>query len=87
MRSGVTDARKPIDFGQSPDNTTETPCPARALAMVGVYVLPQERDLARTQGHQPLGLGDDRCDWPRVFGAPGIGDDTKGAKSVATLLH
>ena len=61
--------------------------PIRALAVIRVDVLPDERDLAHAGIGQALDLGDDFLNRPRNLGATRIGNDTEGAELVAALLH
>ena len=60
--------------------------PLRSLAMPGVDVLAEQRDLAHAGGGQPLGLGDDLRHRPRHFRAARIGHDAEGAELVAAFL-
>ena len=61
--------------------------PVRALAVIGVDVLADQRDLAHAGVGQPLDLGDDLVDRPRHLGAARIGHDAEGAELVAAFLH
>ncbi len=57
------------------------------LAVIGVDVLADQRDLAHAGVGQALGLGDDLCDRARHFRAARIGHDAEGAELVAAFLH
>ena len=59
----------------------------QALAMIGVDVLAEQRDLADAGLGEPLGLGDDLRNRPRNLGAARIGHDAEGAELVAAFLH
>ena len=59
----------------------------RVLAVIGVDVLADQRDLADAGVGQPLRLGDDLGDRPRHFGAARVGHDAEGAELVAAFLH
>jgi hypothetical protein len=58
-----------------------------ARPVIGVDVLPDQRQLAHAGGGQPLDFRDDLRDRARHFGAARIGHDTEGAKLVAAFLH
>ena len=59
----------------------------RVLAVIGVDVLAEQRDLADAGIGQTLRLGDDLGDRPRHLGAARIGHDAEGAELVAAFLH
>ena len=59
----------------------------RALAVIGVDVLAEQRDLADAGIGQALRLGDDRGDRPRHLGAARVGHDAERAELVAAFLH
>ena len=61
--------------------------PSGALAVIGVDVLAEQRDLAHARAGERSRLGDDCRDRPRDFGAARIGHDAEGAELVAAFLH
>ena len=88
MAGGVAQPRQAGDFGEP--GTASWPSPhsraVRPLAVPGVDVLAEQRDLADAGGSKPLGLGDDLRDRPRNFRAARIGHHAEGAELVAALL-
>ena len=89
MGGGVADARQALDLGQRPDQPRQRPGrpPVRArLAVIGVDVLAEQRDLDRARRHQLARLGQHRRSRPRIFGAARIGHDAEGAELVAAFL-
>ena len=88
MRGRVADAGEPGRSRRGPDQIAQAPLPAaRAGAVIGVDVLPEQGDLARAGDGQGACLGQHLCRRSRIFGAARIGDDAKGAELVAALLH
>ena len=61
--------------------------PVRALAVIGVDVLADQRDLAHAGFGQVLDFGEDLLHRPRHFHAARIGHDAEGAELVAAFLH
>ena len=89
MAGGVAQPRDAGNLGepmQQPRRASRR-APSGALAVIGVDVLAEQRDLAHAGIGQPLGLGDDLRDRPRDFGAARIGHDAEGAELVAAFLH
>ena len=58
-----------------------------AEAVIGVDVLPEQRDLAHARAGEAGNLVDDRANRTRGLGAAGIGHDAERAELVAALLH
>ncbi len=58
----------------------------RSLAVIGIDVLADHRDLADAGIRQALRFLDDLCDRTRHFGAARIGHDAEGAELVAAFL-
>ena len=64
-----------------------SPAERRAPRLVGVDVLPQQRDLAHAARHQRAGLLLHRLRRARGLRAAGVGHHAEGAELVAALLH
>src|SRR5438105_696292 len=58
----------------------------RGLAVIGVDVLAQQRDLDGAGSHQLARLGQHRRSGSRIFRAARIGHDAEGAELVAAFL-
>jgi hypothetical protein len=58
-----------------------------AEPVIGVDVLPEQRDLAHAGAGEAGNLVDDRANRTRGLGAAGIGHDAERAELVAALLH
>ena len=87
MARRIAQAREARDLGEALDEARERPhAPVRPVAVIGVDVLPDERDLAHPGVGEALGLGDDLGGRPRDLGAAGVGHDAKGAELVAAFL-
>ena len=88
MAGGVAQPRDAGNFGEPVQQAAERRGAAvGALAVIGVDVLADQRDLAHAGVGQPLGLGDDLRDRPRHLGAARVGHDAEGAELVAAFLH
>ena len=88
MRGCVADPVEPGDFSQSAHEIAEPPFPAvRPFAVIGVDVLPEQRELARTQGQEPACLVEDLGCRARILGAAGVRHDAERAELVAAFLH
>ncbi len=88
MRGRVAQPLEPRQLGERANEPAEAPhCAIDAVAVIGVDVLAQERDLARARGDEPLGFGDHRRGGAREFGAARIGHDAEGAEFIAAFLH
>ena len=55
-------------------------------AVIGVDILPEQRDLARAEGDQPSRLHLDIFHRARIFRAAGVGHDAKRTKPIAAFL-
>ena len=78
----------PGTCGHAFEQAPERPRPSvRAVAVIGVDVLADQRDLAHAGVRQPRDLGDDLHDRARHLGAARIGHDAEGAELVAAFLH
>jgi hypothetical protein len=55
--------------------------------VVGIDILPEQGDLARSAAHESASLIQHLRHRTRVFGASGIRDDAKAAKFIAAFLH
>ena len=55
------------------------------VAAIGVYVLPQERDLAHAVGHELLALGHDGLERAALLASADVRDDAVRAEVVAAL--
>src|SRR5690348_16454402 len=88
MTGRVAQARDARNLGESEEQSSERPRPpVGSDAMIGVDVLPDERDLAHSAVGEMLRLGDDLRRRARDFGAARVGHDAEGAELVAALLH
>ena len=88
MAGGIAQPHDALDFGQPPQQFAERPGPSvRAFAVIGVDVLPDQRDLAHAIVGKPLHVFDDPGDRARDFGAARIGHHAEGAELVAAFLH
>jgi len=66
VRRHVADASQARQFGEGADQIAQTPGTAvQPVAAIGVDVLAEQRDFARTSCNQPLGFGDDLACRPR----------------------
>ena len=87
MAGGVAQPVDAGDLGEAEEQPAEAPVAAVGpVAVPGVDVLAEERDLAHALVGEARGLGDDRVDRPRDFGAARVGDDAEGAELVAAFL-
>ncbi len=88
MRRRVADAGQPRQPCEDADQLAKAPLAAsiRCRAVIGIDVLAQQRDLARSIGDKAARLGDDLGGRTRIFGATRVRDDAEGAELVATLL-
>ena len=87
MRCCVAQPQQSGDLGQLADQPAEAPIgPVQALAVPGIHVLPQKRDLLRTLRHQPARLRDHRRRRTAGLGAARIRHNAERAEFVATLL-
>ena len=88
MAGAVAQARDAGNFRKAMHQPPERRCAAaRVLAVIGVDVLADQRELAHARAGQALGLGDDRLDRPRDLHAARVRHDAEGAELVAALLH
>ena len=88
MAGGVAQPVEAGDLGEAEEEPAEAPGAAvRALAVPGIDVLAEQRDLADALAGEARRLGDDRRDRPRDFGAARVGHDAEGAELVAAFLH
>ena len=88
MAGRVAQACDALDFGRAAEQTAERPLRAVGpRAMIGVHVLPDERDLTHTGGREAFHLGHDLRDGTRHFGATRIGHHAKRAEPVASFLN
>ena len=79
------DARHLRRARQKPSERPGTP--VRPFAVIGVDVLPDQRDLPHARARQSLDLRDHGGNRPRDFRTPGVGHDAESTELVATLLH
>ena len=88
MAGRIADAGDARHLGNAPHQARQRPDPAiGAIAMIGVDVLAEQRDVLHAGLRQPLDFGDHLRDRAREFGAAGIGHDAEGAELVAAFLH
>ncbi len=88
MAGGVAQPQQAGDLRQFAQQPRQPPGrAARAFAMIGIHVLPEQRDLPRPGRDQPPRLRQHRRHRARILGAAGIGDHAEGAELVAALLH
>ncbi|MGY3630616.1 hypothetical protein ACVWWI_007547 [Bradyrhizobium sp. USDA 3686] len=79
------DARERREVLQQP---AERPAfSVRSLAVIGVDVLSDQRELAHAVLGEPLHVVDDLCHRPRDFRATRVRHDAEGAELVAAFLH
>src|SRR3954469_2250629 len=75
-------SRKAVEQG------TERPHgPVRAVTVIRIDVLPDQRDLAHAVISQPAYVLDDVCGRTRYFPAPSVGHHAERAEFVAAFLH
>ena len=87
MAGGVAQARDAGHVRQAMQQAAERPDRAvRPLAVIGVDVLADQRELAHARIGEAQGLVEDLCDRARDLRAAGIGHDAEGAELVAALL-
>ena len=87
MAGHVAKPVEPGDFGEAGEKAAEAPRGAvRALAMPGIDVLAEQRDLAHPGPGKPRRFRHDRRRRTRNLGAARIGDDAERAELVAALL-
>ena len=87
VRRGVAQPQQAGQLRQLAQQPAEAPGAAvRRLAVPGVDVLPEQRDLARALRHQPPRLGDHRRRRAARLGAARVGHDAEAAELVAALL-
>ena len=87
MAGGVAQARDAGHVRQAMKQASERPDRAvRPLTVIGVHVLPDQRQLAHARIGEAQGLVEDFCDRARDLRAAGIGHDAEGAELVAALL-
>ena len=60
--------------------------PSRRVAMIGIDVLAEQRDLDRARLDELARLGQHRLRGPRILGAARVGHDAEGAELVAAFL-
>jgi hypothetical protein len=83
----VAQAGNALDFGDAVEQTAERPLGGvGSHTVVGVHVLPDERDLAHARGRETSHFGHDLRDRTRHLGAAGIRHHAKGTEPVAALL-
>jgi hypothetical protein len=88
MAGRIAQACDAVDFGEPVQQPSERPgASVRAFTVIGVDVLPDQRDLAHAVVGEPLHVVDDLCDRPRHFRAARIGHDAERAELVAAFLH
>ena len=88
MAGGVAQPHDTVDFGKPVQQPAERPGPSvRAFAVIGVDVLPNQRDLAHAVVGEPLHVVDDLRHRARDFRAARIGHHAEGAELVAAFLH
>src|SRR5581483_6609598 len=81
MTRRVAQPRYPRKLGEPAQQTAERPgASIRRFAMIGVHILPDQRDLAHPGAGQPLGFLDDFPHRPGNLRAARIGHDAEGAK-------
>ncbi len=87
VRSRVADAVETGEFRQGADQLRQPPLAAvQAVAVIGVDILAEQRDLARAVLDELARLVQNLRRRPRVLGAAGVGDDAERAKFVAPFL-
>ena len=64
-----------------------TPLALRTLAVIGIHVLAQERDLAHAGLHKQPRLPLDLDDGARIFSTARVRHNAEGTELVATFLH
>ena len=88
MAGRVAQAHDAGNFGDAAEQPAERPGHAvRTFAVIGVDVLPDQRDLAHAIVGKPHHVVDDFCDRPRDFRAARIRHHAEGAELVAAFLH
>ncbi len=88
MTGRVAQPADPIDLRGALKKARQRPgTPIRPVAVIGVDVLADQRDLADPGRRQMLDFGEDFLHRPRDFRAARIGHDAEGAELVTTLLH
>ena len=88
MAGGIAQPRDAGNFRQPLQQFPERPGAAvRSLAVIGVDVLADQRDLAHAIVGEPLHVVDDLCDRPRDFRAARVRHHAEGAELVAAFLH
>ena len=88
MARGVAQASDSRHLGNARQQTPQRPGTAvGSFAVIGVHVLPDQRDLAHAGIREPRDFGNDLRDRSRRLGAARIGHDTERAELVAAFLH
>ena len=88
MAGGVAQPRDAGDFGDATQAAARASRRGRpVLAVIGVDVLPDQRDLAHAGVGEVAHFVEDLLDRPRDFRAARVGHDAEGAELVAAFLH
>ena len=88
MAGRIAQADDAGNIGEAMQQGAERPDPpVRSFAVIGVDVLPDQRDFAHAIVGEPQHVVDDPGHRPRHLGAARIGHHAEGAEFVAAFLH
>ena len=86
VRCGKSDPLETVNLVELPNQIGQGPCPAIRGAMIGVHILPQQRDFAHTAINQTFGFINHTLRRAAHFGAARIGHNAKSTEFIASLL-
>ena len=88
VRGGVAQSFQPLNLGQFSQQSGKVPdFSVRCLTMIGIHILPEQRQLTRACRDKAACLGGDGANGPGEFRSSCVGNNTESAEFVTPFLY